>query len=93
MREEGIYTHEARETTETADTKLRWQHRPQPRCAQDWRIVGNVIVLWSGNRKSAGSAAIIIVRSCGFSLAMIVALAARNLKFPVKFPVSREFDV
>jgi hypothetical protein len=27
-----------------------------------------------------------------FSMAMIAAPAARNLKFPVKFPVSREFD-
>ena len=38
--EEGINTHETRETTERADTKLRRQLRLQSCCAQDRRVVG-----------------------------------------------------
>jgi hypothetical protein len=56
-------------------------------------LLASVIVFVVGQsqeRRICGHANVRITR---LSLAMIVAPAARNLKFPVKFPVSREFDV
>jgi hypothetical protein len=62
-------------------------------CSSVVRKTKSVIVFVVGQsqeRRICGHSNVCITR---LSLAMIVAPAAGNLKFPVKFPVSREFDV
>jgi hypothetical protein len=56
-------------------------------------LLASVIVFVVGQSQERRICGHSNVRITRLSLAMIVAPAARNLKFPVKFPVSREFDV
>jgi hypothetical protein len=55
-------------------------------------LLASVIVFVVGQSQERRICGHTNVRITRLSLAMIVAPAARNLKFPVKFPVSREFD-